>query len=994
MLFKTKRISGLVTAIVLLILFSNIAVGTLIETKNSSENSGLSTELTIVDHKITAEEIQNLKNLISSNTETLTQAVDSHGTGFSASTLEDIDEIAENAYVIDTIYYAETNSSVDNSATPWFPPIGNQDGEGSCVAWAVGYYVKTFQEAKEHNWDLSGANWEGGTYGHPTTSYQDKIMSPEFVYALINKGIDDGASFEISINLVSSIGVCSWAQMSYDPFDSASWPSEAAWTEAAYYRSSNSPTYEYVFVNNDENVLSLKNWLAAGNLAVFALDAGQYDFLTSQDVLTSYDSRQEPNHANTIVGYDDNFSYTINGVEHFGAFKIANSWGKGGWENVADGCYWIPYEIMKQIVTHENPVVIFNDLIDYQPQLTASFQITHNLRGECAIIIGYGTTSQPLATKIFSNTVLGGNQPFCSNNIVVDITEFKQSMTSFYNQTFFLTVYDNATRTTGTITYFAVSDSVSTDTPLQTKNLRTVSLSVTCNVATPTLTVTPDTGIAGDAITLCGTDFNANDTVDLSYLNPVTGAWVTIAEGIPVSQSNNFSYTIAAPDLNIGNAAGDNPQSSDSILFSALESSSGVSFNSENTFTEYRKGLTTVNSVEAAGLFGNNTDFSGSVLVEAGKGLNVCGINFNQGTLTAVYDGTYDIGSTVVNADGSFNATFTIPIQALQGQHVITLGGVGGNFMFTVTQLPKIVADYDDSWKKVDFSAPLSVEGTGVSEIYYKINSGETKTVSADGQPQFTTEGANNNLEYWGIWSNGENTIELTHRTLSGIKLDKTAPSGSIKINEDIEFTTSTTVNVTITAQDVLSGVQKIRFSNDRVWDSESWETYKTSKSWTLTLEDGEKTVYCQIMDYAGVTASFEDSIILDSTAPIIEVGGDRESVVGLDLDFVANCSDQNEIESIVWSFGDNSTEAIGYQIIHAYDTVGNYTVTVSVKDNAGNMEEARINVNVKEENTGLLDNPLMQIPIQTSSAIAVLFAGVGLTFIVIKYKQKIARKS
>ena len=52
--------------------------------------------------------------------------------------------------------HMEVPSSWDNSATNWFPPIGNQGSEGSCVSWACGYYTKTFQEAKEHNWNLFG----------------------------------------------------------------------------------------------------------------------------------------------------------------------------------------------------------------------------------------------------------------------------------------------------------------------------------------------------------------------------------------------------------------------------------------------------------------------------------------------------------------------------------------------------------------------------------------------------------------------------------------------------------------------------------------------------------------------------------------------------------------------------------------------------------------------------------------------------------------------
>ncbi len=987
------------TALILLILLSNATLSTQVETQNNNQNqTGSSSDLTIIDHKITSEELSEIKNQIgTSNQETYySQKVDGHGTGFSTPTEEDIVEIAQNAHVIDSITFAGTNSSVDNSATPWFPPIGNQDGKGSCVAWAVGYYTKTYQEAKEHNWDLSEASWEGGTYGHPTASYQDKIMSPDFIYSLINMGVDQGAEFEDAINLVASIGVCSWATMPYAPTDSTSWPSEAAWTEAPYYRSSSSPAYEYLYANSNEGLLSLKNWLAAGNLAVFALDAYQYEALSSQDVLVSYNFSKGLNHANTIVGYDDNFNYTVNGKTHFGAFKIANSWGEGGWENVADGFYWLPYEIMQQLSNKDNPIIIFNDLINYQPELTASFKIDHRYRGECVITLGYGTTVHPIASKVFSAVVLGGNQPFGPNNIVVDITEFKQKMTSYYNQPFFLSVYDNLTRTTGTVTYFAVGDSVSLDTPLKTKNFATVSLSVTHTIEEPVLTVSPGSGTAGEKITLQGTGFTAGNTVNLTYLNPVTNTWSTIANNVQISQTKSFNYSFNAPDLIIGNPVGDHPQTYDNILFAALDNGNGYTFNSETAFTEYRKGLTIVGDILATGLFGNNTDLSSITLVQPGQSLIVYGKNFNQGTIIAFYDGTDSMGSAVVDESGSFNATFNVPTQASAGKHSVILGGVGDDFSFTVTQLPKIVADYDGNWKGADFAVPLSIDGNGVSEIYYKINGGETKTVNANGQPLFTVENANNALEYWGTWSNGTCIIELTHKTLSSIKLDKTTPSGSMKVNSGAEFTTSSRVTLTISGLDSLSGVEKMRFSNDASWNNQAWEPYMNSKIWSLTSGDGVKNVYCQIMDYTGNTASFEASIVLDTTGPLVDLGGNQTIGVGERLDLAVDCSDQNGISTIAWNFGDNST-AEGKQVNHVFCEAGDYTVTVKVQDAAGNMAEKSINVNVEKQKPGspsssgdVPENQTVKIPIETSSALVVLFVGFGLTLIIIKYKRKI----
>jgi len=124
-------------------------------------------------------------------------------------------------------------NSIDNSNTIFFPPIGNQGSKGSCVAFAFGYYIQSYLQAKEHNWDLSGASWQGGSTGEPAAIYQNKIFSPDFIYNQINSGIDDGSSPYDAAELIVKIGTATWQDMPYDVSDPTSWPSQAAWENAA-----------------------------------------------------------------------------------------------------------------------------------------------------------------------------------------------------------------------------------------------------------------------------------------------------------------------------------------------------------------------------------------------------------------------------------------------------------------------------------------------------------------------------------------------------------------------------------------------------------------------------------------------------------------------------------------------------------------------------------------------------------------------------------------
>lgn len=353
---------------------------TQIETEHTERES--KEQIEIIERRISPLELQNLKQEIGVWEEgrNYKQTINGHGTGLRPPTEQEWMEIANKTYMVEEIVLnqpVQHPSSIDLTAEPWFPPIGDQDGEGSCVAWAVGYYTKTFQEAKEHEWDLSGAQWIGGYTGEPTPEYQDRISSPDFIYHLTNGGTDQGSDFFEAISVICAIGVSSWEKMPYNPLDSSSWPSEEAWREATLYRG-NSSGYESMWLTADNGLTNLRNWLASEHLAVISINANEYSGLTGGDLWT-LDNYLNPgrNHANTIVGYDDNIEYLENGEMRQGAFKIANSWGIGRWENVPDGCYWMSYEVMKQ---HVRYCMFYRDRIGYKPDLVSSFRINHSMR--------------------------------------------------------------------------------------------------------------------------------------------------------------------------------------------------------------------------------------------------------------------------------------------------------------------------------------------------------------------------------------------------------------------------------------------------------------------------------------------------------------------------------------------------------------------------------------------------------------------------------------
>lgn len=151
--------------------------------------------------------------------------------------------------------------------------------------------------------------------------------------------------------------------------------------------------------------------------------------------------------------------------------------------------------------------------------------------------------------------------------------------------------------------------------------------------------------------------------------------------------------------------------------------------------------------------------------------------------------------------------------------------------------------------------------------------------------------------------------------------VDKTAPVGTVTINNGAVYTNNTTVSLAITGSE--PGVV-MRFSTDNF----TWSAYEASaatKSFTLTPGDGAKTVYMQLMDQAGNTGTFSDGITLDQVPPAVSsVGGTANGYYkeGDYLNFVVNYTEMVTLVNtggnpyLVVDIGGNSVYAL-------YDAAG-----------------------------------------------------------------------
>jgi parallel beta-helix repeat protein len=201
--------------------------------------------------------------------------------------------------------------------------------------------------------------------------------------------------------------------------------------------------------------------------------------------------------------------------------------------------------------------------------------------------------------------------------------------------------------------------------------------------------------------------------------------------------------------------------------------------------------------------------------------------------------------------------------------------GVSNNIHFTVdTTAPtgSVIINNGDAYTTLT-SVTLSLTATdltsGVSQIRFS-NDGVWDTE--------VWEGASASKSWTLASGDGIKTVYYQIKDNAGlisstypdtIILDTTLPTGSIIINSGDASTISTGVTLTLTYSDGGSGVSQIRFSNDGVWDTETWESASASKAWTLTSGDGVKTVYYQIKDNAGLeSTTYSDTITLQTSTP------------------------------------------------------------------------------------------------------------------------------
>lgn len=313
----------------------------------------------------------------------------------------------------------DMSSQLEVDHSDMLPPVKSQGSQGSCVGWATGYYLKTYQEKKEH-----GSSWNVSS-----TDYQ---CSPAFVYNHINWGNDGGAYHFAAYEFLCKMGCASWSDMPYTDNNYTNWPSADVYENAMSQRAQSCATFYYGTASN--NVLqAMKNWLSSGHC--FTVSINVYSNFTSwyfkgeNDVYSSVSGNLLGGHAMCVVGYSSS--------RH--AFKFVNSWGTAWGYH---GFTWIHENLFKSGVVRAAYKLV--DKINYHPQAIAKINFQHSNRGKLKISINNNSWS-----KMFLNYDGGFNQ---INEIAFDITDGANSSNN-WKLTIQNDSYFTGNLTSGTITY-------------------------------------------------------------------------------------------------------------------------------------------------------------------------------------------------------------------------------------------------------------------------------------------------------------------------------------------------------------------------------------------------------------------------------------------------------------------------------------------------------------------------------------------------------------
>ena len=439
--------------------------------------------------------------------------------------------------------------------------------------------IKLSTEKMTNNINLVRGTNARSTSSMTSSRIDANVMSPKWMYNLINDGEDKGALFPNAMNVAYSYGCATWADS--DGVTTAS--NYLSWNP----NTSNIPIWENALKNkvnkvsyidvtpDDSNSMDLiKSILANGYVVSFDTDLSTnlnnwnyiYSSSTPSRKVTNYVETASGGHAMTIVGYDDTISTAVGGVTVSGAFKIVNSWGDISWGPHTDGYIWLFYDALRgknqSIISSwnasnrrsaitNNRVYLFEPKVSYTPLLLAEVMLNTAARNQLVIEIGMSPNSTPNPTSIINiaeyeyyrwSSLLSGSQriafndPICNGggnrNFTGGTTAANETFTFDLTPVVRRYIRDNNIVTQGVSNMFYVRI---TDTTFDGKINRLVSFKLIDKVNNKTVTSTDQ-------------NLDANGSTKTAYVE-----YTIVPKIFKASVTAGFNYPIQSSTINSSN---------------------------------------------------------------------------------------------------------------------------------------------------------------------------------------------------------------------------------------------------------------------------------------------------------------------------------------------------------------------------------------------------------------------------------------------------------
>ena len=288
---------------------------------------------------------------------------------------------------------------------------------------------------------------------------------------------------------------------------------------------------------------------------------------------------------------------------------------------------------------------------------------------------------------------------------------------------------------------------------------------------------------------------------------------------------------------------------------------------------------------------------------------NVAGLTSTTYSDSIKLDTTPPTGSIVVNGGDSSTASASVTLSVAYSD--------------ADSGVAQVRYGSDGNWDSESWEPPSATRawtltfGEGTKTVYYQVkdNAGVTSTTYYDTITLRTTT---------------PNPPPDSSNTKSTI--DKTKPIANAGLDLTVNENATVILDGSASRDNigVVSYTWKFKDGTDK--------TLTGKKQSYMFTTPGVYPITLKVNDAAGNMAN--DTVVvtvLDITDPVADAGQDQYITLDSSVSFYAGESNDNVgLFSIEWDFGDGVT-GIGKNVTHTYVSAGNYVVTLTVKDQAGN---------------------------------------------------------